>query len=147
MVTRWAGWEQGHPGMPVSSPESSGLSGLSASQLTGRVGQLPGQRNGCFDRVSGHSSFWGDDGVTPRSPVPTPVSTSLPIPPAACQGLWFPPVPCSGPAVWLQAHDSGFCRRQGGGLTSGVSTSTALEEVLLPPGGKMPRIYPRNSTL
>ena len=72
MVTRWAGWEQRHPGTPVSSPESSSLSGLSASQLTGRVGQLPGQRNGCFDHVSGHSSFWGDDGVPPQKPGANP---------------------------------------------------------------------------
>ena len=48
----------------------------------------------------------GRTGCPPRSPMPTPVSTSLPVPPAACQGLWFPPVPCSGPAVRLQAHDS-----------------------------------------
>lgn len=68
MVTRRAGREQGHPGTPVSSPKSSSLSGLRASQLTGRVGQLPGQRNGCFDCVSAHSSFWGEDGVPPQKP-------------------------------------------------------------------------------
>lgn len=86
-------------------------------------------------------------GTPPRSPVLTPVSTSPPVPPAAFQALWFLPAPCSGPAVQLQAHNSVLLLGPGRRPDKRCFHVHTREEVLLPPGAKMPRIHPRNCTL
>lgn len=58
---------------------------------SGELGQLPGQRNGCFDLC-----VWlrfllgrGCEDPTPEAPYLTPISTSLPVRLAASQDIWI----------------------------------------------------------
>lgn len=98
------------------------------------VRQLPGQRNGCVDSVSGHSSFWGGDVAPPKEPCCT-LFPPPPVPLSCLPGPLFLPAPCSGPVGQLQAHNSVLllARRRPDKRCFHVHTR---EEVLLPPGSQ-----------